>query len=189
MIKLSNVSFSYGEKSILQNFSLNISKMDSIIKITGNSGTGKSTLAKIIAGEIKIDSGHINVTGNTLYLPQNAKQIFVPGETIEKVINSLPDKLIIQKFHQNLKIMKLDWKIIKDLTPEEISGGESQKLLLAIGFALNSDIIIIDETTSAMDKKSVEDVLKLFADYSGNIIIIDHKNNFYESIYQKIIKV
>jgi len=183
MIKINNLSFNYGEHEIFNNFNLSIPDNFKTVKIVGKSGAGKSTLVKLIAGIIKPKNGQISTLGSVLYLPQNAKEIFIPGQSIKLLIDSLQTSKIKELFFTNLELIGLNWDKVSCLTPMQISGGEAQKILLAIGFSLTSDIIIIDETTSAMDKGSVENVIKLIRKYSGHLLIIDHKKNFPDTIY------
>ena len=200
-ISLRNVEFSYGEKQILKNINLNV-KENSKIAFVGETGSGKSTIIKLIAGLIKPQSGVVEIDGKDLsklkldsyydylsYLSQDSpifdgtlkeNIVFDKDVSDEKIIEVL--KLVeLEKFYSKLK------KGLQTELGERgilISGGERQRIALARLFFDNSKIIILDEATSAMDniteENVMENIMKNLSDRT--FIIIAHRLNTIKNV-------
>lgn len=168
------------------------------ILLTGDSGAGKSTLFKLILGELKPS------TGKVIYEDNDGKQIdpdlskigYLPQDpvvfpaTIEDNITMFNEKLngkvdqVVKEVNFADDIAKfnegLDEKI--DLDNLNISGGQRQKIVLARAKVHNSDIILIDEGTSAIDQKATMTILKNLLKSKATIVFIAH--NFSEGMHQ-----
>ena len=163
------------------------------ILLTGDSGAGKSTLFKLILGELKPSEG------NVVYKDQNGKEIvpdlskigYIPQNpvvfpaTIEDNITMFNEKLD-NRVDQAVKEVDFDTDISKfkdglneelDLDKLNISGGQRQKIVLARAKVHNSDIILIDEGTSAIDQNATMDILKNLVKSKATIVFIAHNFN------------
>lgn len=200
-VLLKNVDFYYGEKQILKKINISI-KENSKIALVGETGSGKSTIIKLIAGLIKPQSGVVEIDGKDLsklrldsyydyvsYLSQDSpifdgtlKENIVFDKTIsdEEIVEVL--KLVeLEKFYSKLKNglqTELGEKGIL------ISGGERQRIALARLFFDNSKIIILDEATSAMDNITEERVMTniLKKLNEKTFIIIAHRLNTIKNV-------
>ena len=200
-VLLKNVDFYYGEKQILKKININV-KENSKIALVGETGSGKSTIIKLIAGLIKPQSGVVEIDGKDLsklkldsyydyvsYLSQDSpifdgtlKENIVFDKTIsdEEIVEVL--KLVeLEKFYSKLKNglqTELGEKGIL------ISGGERQRIALARLFFDNSKIIILDEATSAMDNITEERVMTniLKKLNEKTFIIIAHRLNTIKNV-------
>ncbi|MBO5121259.1 MAG: ABC transporter ATP-binding protein [Bacilli bacterium] len=200
-IKIQDVSFAYKEKQVLTNINLDI-KEKTKVAFVGETGSGKSTIIKLIAGLIKPQSGKIQLDGVDLnkikldsyyehlsYLSQDSpifdgtlKENIVFDKDIsdEKIIEVL--KLVeLEKFYSKLKNglqTELGEKGIL------ISGGERQRIALARLFFDDSKIIILDEATSAMDNITEEKVMENIMEKLDNrtFIIIAHRLNTIKNV-------
>jgi ABC-type bacteriocin/lantibiotic exporter with double-glycine peptidase domain len=175
-IDLIQINFSYSpKKKVLSNKSIELLK-GKIIGISGKSGTGKSTLLNIILGLIKANSGKTVVDGkiidpyhNVLYqnlfslVPQD---IFIFNDSLKRnvILNNHYNK---KRYFNCLKVVGLldelslyinDSTLLLGENGSALSGGQKQKVGIARGLYSNSDIVILDEPTSAMDEKN-EDLL------------------------------
>ncbi len=202
-IALDNISFAYAENSpvVLRNISLNIGKGEKIA-IVGYNGAGKSTLAKLLIRLFEPLGGHIKVNDNPIedfdvkalrakiaYLSQDFK---IYGFTIAENVFMRPvendeDKetarAILEKVGLGEKIKNfsrgVDTYITREFEEngEYLSGGEMQKLSLARLYAGNYDCIIMDESTSALDPVSEDEIIhtifELFKEKT--IIMISHR--------------
>jgi len=190
-IILKNVSFGYeNNKLLLENVSLEINLGDKI-GIFAKSGSGKSTVLDIITGILKPCSGNIYVDESNihdglrswrnilLYLSQ--KTVFL-NDTIKTNILLGSTKFDENLFVQAIKNAQLE-DFINGLPKKEntfigenavlLSGGERQRLALARLFYLERDFIILDESTSAIDKRTEEKILRnIFNVFSKKTIII-----------------
>jgi ABC-type bacteriocin/lantibiotic exporter with double-glycine peptidase domain len=211
-IQFVNVSFQYKttKKVIFENLNLKIS-MDKIIGISGISGKGKSTLAKLIlkmynhySGEIFIDNVNIKdldanyIRKNITYVNQSSK--LFDRKVIENIMYGCSDHLrcnnalaeIIGKYS---KIRELFVNIDIHHTSagslgENLSGGQRQIVNIIGGLVNPSKILILDEPTNALDGELKMDVIAMIRDYKKNkkcIIVITHDKDirsiFDESIY------
>ena len=189
-----NLSFSYeNNKHILQNLSFTINKGEKVA-VFGKSGSGKTTLSDIFLGLFPPSQGSIICDGKDIkedikswrklltYVPQN---VVLFDETIKKnICFNLDDSTINEKQYLTaLRVSGLD-KIIDDFPDKDnsnvgflaskVSGGQKQRIGIARAVYRNKPIIILDEATNSLDKKSEDEILKnLFSD-DCTILFISH---------------
>ena len=184
------LQFPNGEKLAFPDLRINQGEK---ILLTGDSGAGKSTLFKLILGELKPSEG------NVVYKDQNGKEIvpdlskigYIPQNpvvfpaTIEDNVTMFNEKLA-NRVDQAVKEVDFDTDISKfkdglneelDLDKLNISGGQRQKIVLARAKVHNSDIILIDEGTSAIDQNATMDILKNLVKSKATIVFIAHNFN------------
>lgn len=185
-IQLRNVSFRYeSNKQIFSNLSMSI-PISTTVVITGECGSGKSTLAKLIAGLLKPDNGDILFpfdSGNGKgvkfgYLFQNPDDQFVHFNVEREVAFSL-ENLGLPYTEMREKVKNALGKIRlwgrRDSSPNNLSGGEKQKLALAGMLISDPDILILDEPTSFLDiptKLQFYDLINLLSTKNLSIIWI-----------------
>jgi len=193
-IILENVSKSYGENSILDNFNLKICKGD-FLTIIGSSGCGKTTVLKLINGLLTPDSGRILVNGEDIskidQIQLRRKMGYViqevglfPHMNISKNIAYVPnlikedDKIkISNKVKELIKMVGLDEEIITRY-PSELSGGQRQRVGLARALAASPEVLLMDEPFGAVDeinrKLLQEEILKIYNKLNVMIVFITH---------------
>ena len=204
-IILNNISFNYDDKeNILKNLNLEIKKGE-VIGISGESGSGKSTLADILMGIQKPTSGHILVDGKNInqnpinigYVPQ--KVFFIDGNIKQNIGFGISDSLIkISKVNKCIEISQLT-KFINSLDKGVyteigenglmISGGQQQRIGIARAFYRDPEVLVLDESTSALDDKTQDEFLNFLKTLKGKItmILISHqlkKVNFCDKKYK-----
>jgi len=193
-ITVDNISYSYGEKKILENISLNISK-NSFFGITGPSGCGKSTLVDLISGltkpskgNIKIDDENINNFGKewsnqVAYVQQNTfifDTSFVQNITLNDNKDYDKELLKLSLTVSNLENFRNDLEdgIFSKLGEfgSKISGGQLQRIGLARAIYKNSQLIILDESLSNIDYETKERILQRLIDLKNDktIIYVSH---------------
>ena len=202
-IKFENVFYSFkGRKPILENINFEINKND-FIGIIGETGSGKSTLIKLMMGFIAPSKGKIIVDENNLeiiknnfqsiigYVPQN---FYLIDDTILKniIFGDYEDNINIDKINKILKEVSLE-KFVNNLPSKlntivgsngkQISGGQAQRLAIARALYQEPELIIFDEATNALDEKTeleiIENINKIKKDKT--IILITHKPNLLEN--------
>lgn len=204
-IRLNNISFNYDDKeNILKNLNLEIKKGE-VIGISGESGSGKSTLADILMGIQKPTSGQILVDGKNInqnpinigYVPQ--KVFFIDGNIKQNIGFGISDSLIkISKINKCIEISQLT-KFINSLDKGVyteigenglmISGGQQQRIGIARAFYRDPEVLVLDESTSALDDKTQDEFLNFLKTLKGKItmILISHqlkKVNFCDKKYK-----
>ena len=166
MIKIKNLTKTFGVQNSLDNISLELNKGDSVI-IMGQNGAGKTTLIRSILGQYIPSSGTIEVAGNNPFknrVDTISKVGFVPQLpppiklTVEELINFAIHSSNISKKSVVELCLKMDLDLNEHMKKVffKLSGGMKQKLLIAIAIAKNPEIFIFDEPTANLDPKERE---------------------------------
>lgn len=211
LIKFKNVKKSYtiGEKKFnaLDDINFSIPKGEFVV-ILGPSGAGKSTLLNLLGGMDNVTSGEIIVDGNvisdyndnelTKYRAENVGFIFqfyniLPTLTVLENVEIVND--IVKKPKSAKKILK-EVGLEKHTTkfPNQLSGGEQQRVSIARAIAKDPSIILADEPTGALDSKTGVEVLKLLkkqcdANNGENTVIIVTHNSLIAEIADRVIRL
>lgn len=195
-ITIKNLSFQYEERKIIDELSLSIKKGEKVAFV-GESGSGKSTLIKIILGLLKYNEGQVCLDGTELrdicldelygrvsYLSQDApvfdgtireNVVFEQNVSEEQILEAL-NKVQLTYLIENLA-EGLDTEIGEKGT--YLSGGEKQRLALSRLWFKDSELVILDEATSAMDNLTEENVMKAVIQRlkEKTVIVIAHRLN------------
>ena len=192
-----NVTFAYGDETILDNVSVDIPK-NSVIGIAGRSGSGKSTFLKLFMRFWNVDNGSINISGKNINDVNTSNlrdmESFVTQET----------HLFADSIKNNIKIAKLDatdvevYEACKKASVHDfimglpkgydtpvgelggtLSGGEKQRIGLARAFLHNADMMLLDEPTSNLDSLNEAVILKsLHEERNGKtIVLVSHRKS------------
>lgn len=152
------------------------------IALVGPNGMGKSTLLKILAGQIKPSAGSISQHGLVYYLPQiSTLQPEIEADTTLNFLSAISEEwweigeILAAKFDT-----VLDWS----LPITHLSGGELTKLFLAIGFSQEPDVLLLDEPTNHMDLWAIEQLRLLLNDFDGGLVIVSHKPFFLDQLVE-----
>ncbi len=162
-----------------------------IVAFYGDSGTGKTTLLRTLAGLTNSDSGVVTVNNNVWFdstkkinLPANKRNVgFVfqdyglfPNMTVKENIRFAQESYDSEYLNYLLKIFDLNE--LKNRKPDKLSGGQKQRVALARAIAKKPDILLLDEPLSALDNKtriSLQDEIRLINNTWGiTIIIVSH---------------
>ena len=175
MIKIKNLTKTFGVQNSLDNISLELNKGDSVI-IMGQNGAGKTTLIRSILGQYIPSSGTIEVAGNNPFknrVDTISKVGFVPQ--LPPPIKLTVEELINFAIHSSNMDLDLNEHMKKVFF--KLSGGMKQKLLIAIAIAKNPEIFIFDEPTANLDPKGRENFYEIMKEYNKNrlIIFISHR--------------
>ena len=200
MLEIKNCCKSFGSQTVLQNVSLNI-PAGSIIGVSGASGIGKSTLAKILCGVMPPDAGAVFLDGKLLVSPKEAydrkrglaiqmvyQQPYATLDPSQKIGTGLRELISYHRLAENkraaekliadiLAQMQLPAKILAHL-PRQISGGEAQRVALARCLLLSPKLLILDEATSMLDVSTQANLLALvkaqMVPGGGAVLFISH---------------
>jgi ATP-binding cassette, subfamily C, bacteriocin exporter len=200
-IKIDKLSYSIKEKEILKDINLNI-KLGSKVLLTGNSGTGKSTLLKIISKHIKekgiyldgIDYSIINnedITKNIAYVSQNSK-LFNDSIINNILLDSKIDSNILDIFEIEKVVSNKDlgYHFLIEEEGNNISGGEKQRIVLARTFLKKRKVYLLDEVFNELDIKSEENILNnLFKHFSKETIILVSHRNLNSKLFDRVLRL
>lgn len=199
MIEVKNITKSFGALQVLKGINLTIEKGE-IVAIMGASGAGKTTLLQIIGTLLKPDSGIIKLNNTYVinlrdkYLAkfrnQNIGFVFqfhhlLPEFTalenvcIPAFVGKTPRHLAESKAQEILKFLNLDDRL--EHKPNELSGGEQQRVAVARALINNPDVILADEPSGNLDTKNKKELHNLFFSlrdkYDQTIVIVTHDKN------------
>lgn len=197
MLYIKNASIAYGNDILFSGFDLQL-KRGEIVGISGPSGCGKSSLLNAILGFIPLKEGRIVVDGITLekesvdavrkriaWIPQ---ELALPLEWVKEMVQ-LPFGLKANRgtpFSESrlfacFEALGLEQELYHKRV-NEISGGQRQRMMIAVASMIGKPLIIVDEPTSALDSDSTEKVLSFFhrqAEEKGSAVLaVSHDENF-----------
>lgn len=194
IIRFDNIKKSYGNKTIVEEFNLLIEKGE-FLTIIGSSGSGKTTILKMINGLIKPESGKVFIKNknieeeNIIDLRRNIGyaiqgSVLFPHMTVEENIAYVPN-LLNKKDKEKTKLAVKKWMDIVGLEedmlnryPDELSGGQQQRVGIARSLAASPDILLMDEPFGAVDEitrgQLQEEILNIHNKTGITIIFVTH---------------
>jgi ATP-binding cassette subfamily F protein uup len=188
--ELDNVSKSYGEKSIVRDFSSILMRGDKI-GLIGSNGAGKTTLLKLILGEETPDAGTIK-QGTKLqvaYFDQMRAQLNEEASLADTIA---PGSDWVEINGQRKHVMSYLGDFL--FAPERarspvrtLSGGERNRLLLARLFAKPANVLVLDEPTNDLDIDTLELLEELLEDYAGTVFLVSHDRMFLDNVVTQVI--
>lgn len=194
MISLKNVTKKFGDRVVVNNVSLDIAEGEFFV-LLGESGGGKSTIMKMINGLIPHNSGSISIFGKDIsefelltlrrqigYVVQNTG--LFPNMNVYQNIATVPkllkwdQKAINDRVLEMLELVRLDPKIYLNKYPNELSGGQAQRVGVARALAADQSIILMDEPFGALDpitRSNLQDeLLKIQKQLNKTIVFVTH---------------
>lgn len=189
MIEIKHVTFSYSlGQTVLKNISFSIKKGE-FCAILGANGTGKTTLLKLILGKLKPQKGDVTFNGKLTYTISNWTNV-----------GYVPQKMTIDSFHpakvrelishsplcSHLEIEHLYSKQFNTL-----SGGQKQKVLLALALENDPDVLLLDEPTEGIDEKTRKQFYELLkhicVSHNKTVVIVSHDNEIIEKYVDRML--
>lgn len=207
LIKVENLSKSFGKNEVLKNVNMQIEKGE-VIAIIGPSGCGKSTfirtlnqLENLTEGKIYLDGEDITAKGVDINdVRRRVGMVFqhfnlFPHLTIQKNLTLAPVKLgLMSEEEANKKAAELLERVgLADKAnayPDSLSGGQKQRIAIARTLAMNPEVILFDEPTSALDPEMVGEVLNLMkelADDGMTMVVVTHEMGFAREVADRVL--
>lgn len=188
--ELNNVSKSYGDKTLITDFSTRILRGDRI-GLLGPNGIGKTTLLKLILGEIEPDSGDIErgTKINVAYFDQ-MREALDEEMTLADTISPGSDFVEIGTERKHVISYLEDFLFApqRSRSPvKSLSGGERNRLLLARLFARPTNVLVLDEPTNDLDIDTLELLESLLQSYQGTLFLVSHDRDFLENTVTQVI--
>ena len=185
VIEAKNISFAYGDKQIIRDFSLKICRGDKI-GVVGANGCGKTTLVKLLLGQLQPATGEVSygTSLETVYFDQMRAQldeqktvwenVQPSGDTVEVDGRSIHIITYMQNFLFNSERAKTKVSIL--------SGGERNRVLLARLFTMPANLLVLDEPTNDLDIETLELLEELLVEFSGTVLLICHDRTFLNNV-------
>src|SRR5262245_6913295 len=185
VIEVHNVSHGYDGRPLLKDFSLRVMRGDRI-GIIGNNGVGKSTLLKILLGELAPDSGSVKLGTNLEvgYFDQLRRELD-PSKTVAEIVGEGREYVTIHGHKKHVVAYLTDFLFPakRALTPiAALSGGERNRVILAKLFTRPANLLVLDEPTNDLDVETLEALEERIAEYDGTLLVVSHDRYFLDAI-------
>ncbi|MCM3241866.1 ribosomal protection-like ABC-F family protein [Cytobacillus oceanisediminis] len=184
VVLMKEVSKSFGSKHLFQNVSIHIQFRDRTA-IVGDNGTGKSTLVKMILGELKPDAGEIR-RGSNLKVGYLSQHVFADADD-QSVIDAFKEGLAVtegEARHILAGFLFYGYTVFRKVS--QLSGGEKMRLRLAQLMHRDINFLILDEPTNHLDIESREVLEEALEEFNGTILAVSHDRYFINRIFSKI---
>lgn len=183
MIDMRGVSFSYGDKPVISDFSIHIPSGGRIC-IFGPSGAGKTTLLRLITGLEKPDSGSVSIGGRVSVVFQEDR--LLPFKTVLQNVSLFAPESDAEKM-----LSRIGLGGDADKYPSEISGGMARRAALARAIAVKSEIYIFDEPFDGLDDENIAAAMALINERTAGktLILVTHDRAHAEQLGCEILKL
>ena len=207
-IEIKSLNAYYDKLHVLKDINLNVEKGE-ILSLIGPSGSGKSSLLKMLVGLLIPKSGEVSLNDNTVNYTSKSdlrtirEQIAIVFQqyNLFQNMNVLKNVCIaptkIQKRNQKeveeQAVALLEKVGLKDKLksyPDELSGGQQQRVAIARALCLNPEILLLDEITSALDPELVQEVLdtiRILASEGMTMLIVSHEMSFVKEVSSRVV--
>ncbi len=181
VIEAEGITKTYGERTLIRNFSLRIQRGDRI-GIVGANGMGKTTLLRLLTGEIQPDSGTVTraKTLNGIIIDQQ-RRLLSPEKRVRDILADGGDWVEVRGEKKHVQGYLKDFLFepgLADARVGTLSGGEQSRLLLAREFARKSNLLVLDEPTNDLDLETLDLLQEVIADYEGTVLLVSHDRDF-----------
>ncbi len=181
ILRFDGVNFAYndGKHPILVDSDFSI-RENTKITIMGQNGAGKTTIFKMITGELKPQSGKINIVNNASIA--TSRQV-IPRDQLDLSIKEFFETAFTEKDYQLDKKITDILKVVNFNAPldkpiREFSGGQQARLLLAHALIQHPDILLLDEPTNNLDGTGIGDLISFLLSYDKTVVVISHDADF-----------
>ncbi len=183
--ELTDVSKKYGDKVIVKDFTSTILRGDKI-GLVGPNGIGKTTLLKLILGQIQPDSGKIR-TGMNMQIAyfDQMRDGLNEEATLGEFISPGSDWIEVGSKRTHVMTYLTDFLFTPERAKAQVkalSGGERNRLLLARHFAREANVLVLDEPTNDLDIDTLELLEEKLANYEGTVFIVSHDRRFLDNV-------
>jgi ABC transport system ATP-binding/permease protein len=193
VMEADSISKTYDGSVIIQDFSLKVQRGDRIAFV-GPNGVGKTTLLKLLLGEITPDSGTVKLGTNLdVAVFDQARSKLDPNLSLWDSLTNDPDMAVSGKADQ-VMVRGMPRHVVgylKDFLFDEaqarapvrsLSGGEKARLLLARLMARQSNLLVLDEPTNDLDVETLDLLQELLDNYDGTVLLVSHDRDFLDRV-------
>jgi ATP-binding cassette subfamily F protein uup len=191
VIDAKNISISYADRPIVTSFSLRVMRGDRI-GLVGPNGAGKTTLLELLLQRRAPDSGEARLGGNLeiAYVDQS-RAILDPNETIWNALTPQGgDQVVVRGHPKHVAAYAGEFLF----TPQQLrqpihalSGGERNRLALAVALAKPANLLVLDEPTNDLDMDTLDALEDMLASYDGTVLIVSHDRAFLDGVATQIV--
>ena len=195
LLSLRDVSIAFGGPALLSKVSFSLDRGERVCVI-GRNGEGKSTLLKIIAGELISDSGEIMRTQGSRIASMRQEVPQGWTGTVEDIINGGFDDLpegdaALEDWEIQIRMNKITTRLNLDPYADfnSLSGGRKRRVLLARALVTEPDILLLDEPTNHLDVRSISWIEDFLLGWNGTLLFISHDRRFLGNLATRLVEV
>jgi ATP-binding cassette subfamily F protein uup len=190
VIRMRNVSYAYGEQKVIRDLSLQVMR-GARIGLVGNNGVGKSTLLRLMLGELEPQQGTVKLGTNLeiAYFDQLQRELD-PNKSVAEIVGDGRDYITINGKERHVVgyLRGFLFSAKRAMTPVRVlSGGERNRVILARLFTRPSNLLILDEPTNDLDVETLEVLEARLAEYAGTLIVVSHDREFLDNAVTSIL--
>ncbi|MDY0268900.1 ABC-F family ATP-binding cassette domain-containing protein [Trichloromonas sp.] len=188
-LELRGVTQHYGELTVLDGIDLCVEKGERIA-LVGANGAGKSTLMRLLAGD-EAPKGGVREEGHNLhlaYFAQDQAKVLDPEKTVIEEITTAAPFEMVPKVRDILGTFLFSGDDVHKKVAV-LSGGERNRLALAILLLRPANLLLLDEPTNHLDLQSKEVLLRALKGYSGTLVFVSHDRYFVDSLATRVVEV
>ena len=189
LLRFNDVLFEYTErKPVLNEANFSVRK-NAKITLMGQNGAGKSTIFKLIKGELQPTKGKISITNNAtiataLQMIDKQDLNITVEQYFSKAFNDVPGNIRSQ-INKVMDAVNLSIPINRKVG--DLSGGQQARILLAFALIQNPDILLLDEPTNNLDKEGIDHLISFLVMYDKTVIVISHDADFLNCFTEGVI--
>ena len=185
VLKITDLSFAYGDKPIVSGFTADVLRGERI-GILGGNGAGKTTLLKLLTGSLRPDSGSVDIgTGVEMAFLDQLRGELKEDITVAENIASDRDEVVVGGVRKHVYSYLSDFLFTPERTRtpvKALSGGEKARLMLAKLFLRPTNLLIMDEPTNDLDIETLELLEEQLAAYTGTLLLVSHDREFLDNV-------
>lgn len=190
VIEAKHICKSFGEHEIVKDFSIRVMRGNRL-GIAGPNGAGKTTLIKLLTKKLEPDSGFVRMGKNLTeaYFDQN-RITLNPKKTLWKTLCHEGDHIWVRGHWRHVVAYLKDF-LFKPEQAEALvstlSGGEKNRLMLALALAQESNFLVLDEPTNDLDMDTLELLQEVLDEYEGTILLVSHDRDFMDKVATSVL--
>ena len=190
VIEAKHICKAFGDRIIVKDFSTRIIKGNKI-GIVGPNGAGKTTLIKLLTKRLEPDSGHVRIGKNLeeAYFDQN-RLTLDPKKTLWKTLCNEGDHIFVRGSYRHVVAYLKDFLFRPDQAQcpvSALSGGEKNRLMLAVALAQPSNFLVLDEPTTDLDMDTLDLLQEVLDEYEGTVLLVSHDRDFIDRVVTSVI--
>lgn len=191
VIEAKNLTKSYGPRTIISDFSTRIVRGDKV-GLIGPNGVGKSTLLKMLMGQLAPDSGTLRLGTNiTPVILDQSRATLDPEATLwDTLCEGGGDQVMVRGAPRHVVSYLRDFLFREAQARQPVkalSGGEQGRLILARALAKPSNLLVLDEPTNDLDMETLDLLQEMLTDYEGTVLLVSHDRDFLDRVVSSVI--
>ena len=190
VIEAKHIYKAYNNRELVKDFSIKVIRGNRIA-IVGPNGAGKTTLIKLLTKKLDPDSGFVRIGKNLeeAYFDQN-RITLDPKKTLWKTLCNEGDHIWVRGHYRHVVAYLKDFLFKPDQAQcpvSALSGGEKNRLMLAVALAKASNFLVLDEPTNDLDMDTLDLLQEVLDEYQGTILIVSHDRDFLDKVATSIL--